>query len=35
MIEGAGHGLAFPVDEQRYLAEVGSFFEDVLADKDT
>jgi fermentation-respiration switch protein FrsA (DUF1100 family) len=33
-IEGAGHGLAFPVDEQRYLAEVGSFFENVLADKD-
>ena len=26
VIPGAGHGLAFPVDEDGYLAEVGKFF---------
>jgi pimeloyl-ACP methyl ester carboxylesterase len=26
VIPGAGHGLAFPVDEEGYLSEVGKFF---------
>ena len=26
VVPGAGHGLAFPVDEEGYLAEVGKFF---------
>ena len=29
-IAGAGHGLAFPVDQERYLKELGDFFKDIL-----
>ncbi|MBR2335407.1 MAG: alpha/beta hydrolase [Clostridia bacterium] len=29
-IKGAGHGLAFPVDMEKYLFEAGDFFKDIL-----
>lgn len=29
-IEGAGHGVAYPVDEETYLAALAEFFEDIL-----
>ena len=29
-IHGAGHGLAFPVDQETYLRELGDFFEPFL-----
>ena len=29
-IEGAGHGLAFPVDQEKYLSELKEFFEPML-----
>lgn len=29
-IEGAGHGLAFPAAQERYIKEVGDFFEEAL-----
>lgn len=32
-IEGAGHGLAFPAAKEKYIKEVGDFFEDALGNK--
>lgn len=29
-IEGAGHGLAFPAAQERYIKEVGDFFDEAL-----
>ena len=29
-IEGAGHGLAFPINKEKYLFEAGDFFKDIL-----
>ena len=29
-IAGAGHGLAFPVNKEKYLYEAGDFFKDIL-----
>lgn len=29
-IEGAGHGLAFPINQEKYLFEAGDFFKDIL-----
>ena len=33
-IEGAGHGLAFPAAQERYVEEVGDFFSEALGKKD-
>jgi fermentation-respiration switch protein FrsA (DUF1100 family) len=32
-IEGAGHGLAFPAAQERYIKEVGDFFDEALGKK--
>jgi len=32
-IEGAGHGLCFPIDSERYLSELDSFFKPILSKK--
>ena len=32
-IEGAGHGLAFPASQERYIKEVGDFFNEALGNK--
>jgi fermentation-respiration switch protein FrsA (DUF1100 family) len=32
-IEGAGHGLAFPAAQERYVKEVGDFFDEALGKK--
>ena len=32
-IEGAGHGLAFPASQERYIKEVGDFFDEALGNK--
>lgn len=32
-IEGAGHGLAFPAAQERYVKEVGDFFDEALGNK--
>ena len=29
-IEGAGHGLAFPINQEKYLFEAGDFFKNIL-----
>ena len=29
-VEGAGHGLAFPADKEKYLRELGEFFDPIL-----
>lgn len=31
-IEGAGHGLAFPAAQEKYIREVGAFYEKVFAE---
>ena len=33
-IEGAGHGLAFPAARERYIKEVGDFFESSIGNND-
>ncbi len=33
-IEGAGHGLAFPMSQERYIREVGEFYEKALEDEE-
>ena len=33
-IEGAGHGVAFPSAQERYIREVREFFDDALKDKE-
>ena len=33
-IEGAGHGLAFPAAQERYVKEVGDFFDEVFSKKE-
>lgn len=33
-IEGAGHGLAFPADRERYIKEVGDFFKAATENND-
>lgn len=30
-IEGAGHGVAYPTDPDKYLAEIGAFFDSLLS----
>lgn len=32
-IEGAGHGLAFPAAQERYIKEAGDFFDEALGNK--
>lgn len=32
-IEGAGHGLAFPAAQERYVKEVGNFFDEALGER--
>ena len=34
MIEGADHGLAFPAAQERYVKEVGDFFDKVFSEKE-